>query len=120
MAVQLAEYRSQLRAAGLGQYADSVTDAAFPSIRLLADSQIDATTAGASRLGLLPDLTAGLPWPANQDGTPLSVVAQLDLGEIATYRMEGILPRSGLLSFFYRPLLKAHEDSILRITVPGP
>jgi len=97
LADQVAEYRGQLHAAGLGRYADSLTDAALPSIRLLAEPQIDAATVGVSRLGGLPDLPAGLPWPAN-DGTPLSFIAQLDLGEIATYDTEGSLHRGGLLS----------------------
>jgi uncharacterized protein YwqG len=101
LATRLAEYRAQLGAAGLGRHADSLSEAALPSVRLLADSPIDAATAGASRLGGSPDLPADLPWPANDDGTPLSFIAQLDMREIAIHDVEGILPKEGLLSFFY-------------------
>jgi uncharacterized protein YwqG len=101
IATRLAEYRRQLDAAGLGRYADSLSETAFPSVRLVADSQIDAAVVGASRLGGVPDLPADLPWPVNDDGAPLSFIAQLDLRQIATHEVEGILPRTGLLSFFY-------------------
>lgn len=101
IAARLAEYRNQLDAAGLGRYAMSLSDAALPSIRLLADSRSDAAIAGASRLGGFPDLPAGLPWPVSDDGTPLSFIAQLDLGQMAAHDADGILPRTGLLSFFY-------------------
>jgi uncharacterized protein YwqG len=101
IAARLAEYRSQLDAAGLGRYADSLSDAALPGIRLLADPRSDAAIAGTSRLGGFPDLPAGLPWPVDDDGAPLSFIAQLELGQMAAHDVEGILPRTGLLSFFY-------------------
>jgi uncharacterized protein YwqG len=101
IAAGLAEYRAQLDAAGLGRYADSLCAAALPGIRLLADSQADAAIVGTSRLGGSPDLPAGLSWPVNGHGTPLSFIAQLDLAEISAHDTEGILPGNGLLSFFY-------------------
>ena len=51
----------------------------------------------ASKLGGLPDLPAGTPWP--DDGkAPLSFVAQINLSDVPT---PSILPRNGVLSFFY-------------------
>ena len=96
IAAQLTEYRGRLDTAGLGQYAESLCEAALPGIRLVPDGQIDATTVGVSRLGGCPDL----PWPTN-NGTPLSFIAQLDLVDMAIHDVEGVLPRAGLLSLFY-------------------
>lgn len=97
----LARYRAQLEASDLGQWADALCDAALPSIRLVIDGQIDATAAGVSRLGGSPDLPPDAPWPAEDDGTPLSFIAQLDMRQMAAHDVQGILPRAGLLSFFY-------------------
>ena len=101
IATRLATYRSRLDAAGLSRYAQSLSEAALPSVRLVADAQIDPATVGASRLGGSPDLPADLPWPVSDDGTPLSFIAQLDLEERAAHDAEAILPKTGLLSFFY-------------------
>ena len=49
--VELTKYRNQFDAGSLGHYADSLADAALPSIRLLADPRVGAAIAGASRLG---------------------------------------------------------------------
>lgn len=98
---QLARYRAHLEAAGLGRWADALCEAALPSIRLLVDRQADATEAGVSRLGGSPDLPPDAPWPAEEDGTPLSFIAQLDMRQMAAHDVEGILPRAGLLSLFY-------------------
>lgn len=98
---RLARYRAGLEAAGLGQRADVLSGAALPSIRLVADRQIDAMVPGVSRLGGSPDLPPDVPWPADSDGTPLSFIAQLDMRQMAAHDTEGILPGAGLLSFFY-------------------
>jgi uncharacterized protein YwqG len=98
---RLAHYRAHLEAAGLGQWADALCEAAVPSIRLVLDGQADATVAGVSRLGGSPDLPPDAPWPADEDGAPLSFIAQLDMRQMTAHDVEGILPRAGLLSLFY-------------------
>jgi len=98
---RLAGCRTGLDAAGLGQWADALCEAALPSIRLVAGGQVDATVTGVSRLGGSPDLPPDVAWPADGDGTPLSFIAQLDMRQLAAHDAEGILPRAGLLSFFY-------------------
>ena len=98
---RLARYRAQLDGAGLGRWADALCLAVRPSIRLVADARIDTTVPGVSRLGGSADLPLDVPWPADDDGTPLSFITQLDLRQMAAYDVEGILPRTGLLSFFY-------------------
>jgi uncharacterized protein YwqG len=72
---------------------------ARPSVRLIADSAVPVE-ADASRLGGLPDLPSSTSWPRDDDG-PLSFIAQVNLADVAPYDSEGVLPRDGLLSFFY-------------------
>jgi uncharacterized protein YwqG len=55
---------------------------------------------GGSKLGGAPDLPAGAAWPAQGD-QPLAFLAQLDLAEASGHDRAGLLPRAGLLSFFY-------------------
>jgi uncharacterized protein YwqG len=98
---QLARYRAGLEDAGLGRRADVLCEAALPSIRLTADGEIVAMATGVSRLGGSPDLLPDVPWPADDDGTPLSFIAQLEMRQMAARGALETLPRSGLLSFFY-------------------
>lgn len=65
---------------------------------------------GASRFGGRPDVPAGFAWPyfetdACDDETvkprPLAFLAQFDCGQLSHLDPEGLLPRTGLLSFFY-------------------
>src|SRR5664280_1149092 len=61
------------------------------------DADLDAAS---SRTGGTPPLPPQLRWP-HRDGAPLSVLAQVRLEEVAPYDVEGALPPSGLLLFFY-------------------
>ncbi|MDE7229319.1 MAG: DUF1963 domain-containing protein [Oscillospiraceae bacterium] len=65
---------------------------------------------GASKFGGAPDVPKGFEWPYfestgyNDDepkNRPLSFLAQFDLAEISKHDTEGLLPKSGVLSFFY-------------------
>lgn len=55
---------------------------------------------GATKLGGRPDLPDDMAWPTLR-GSPLRFVAQVDLDGIAAMDPSGVLPSSGLLSFFY-------------------
>ncbi|MGE5720228.1 MAG: YwqG family protein, partial [Nocardioidaceae bacterium] len=83
----------------LGKFADSLVEMARPSIRLIADSAAPVNDRG-SRLGGPPDLPPSTMWPRNGDD-PLSFIAQVSLADVAPHEFEGLLPRDGLLSFFY-------------------
>src|SRR5664280_276619 len=61
------------------------------------DADLDAAS---SRIGGNPLLPPQLRWP-HRDGAPLSFLAQVRLEEVAPYDVEGALPPSGLLLFFY-------------------
>lgn len=92
--VQRAELLGLLKLHELGGKADA----------LLRDSWVmwatrveeEALPPGGTRLGGLPDLPAGVEWPAIGDRS-LSFVAQVRLSEVAG---NGLLPKGGLLSFF--------------------
>ena len=93
-------YRASLAAAGLEQHAEALAAAARPGIRLEVDPSLDHEAVGASRLGGDPDLPSGTEWPRKR-GAPLSFIGQLDRADVARVDDEGVLPRDGLLSFFY-------------------
>jgi uncharacterized protein YwqG len=74
-----------------------ITDLAAPALRLRA---VPTGTPTRSRVGGLPDLPHGVPWPRRGE-LPLSFVAQVDLPDVARVWPGMPLPASGLLSFFY-------------------
>ena len=69
-----------------------------------------ASAVGGTRFGGVPDVPADFVWPT-YDGTsynddevksrPLSFLAQFNCAELATLDTEGLLPKTGVLSFFY-------------------
>lgn len=65
---------------------------------------------GGTRFGGTPDVPEGFIWPEFETDTfddsevrprPLAFLAQFNCAEIAPLDREGLLPRTGLLSFFY-------------------
>lgn len=75
---------------------DRIVALARPALRLIVDES--GTT--RSRLGGDPLLPPGSDWPTIKD-IPLSLVAVLDLAELAAAGAGDWLPTSGLLNFFY-------------------
>jgi alpha-tubulin suppressor-like RCC1 family protein len=61
------------------------------------DARLDL---GATKLGGRPDLRSRSRWQT-RNGRPLAFVAQVDLAQAAPLDRTGLLPRAGLLSFFY-------------------
>lgn len=68
-----------------------------------------ASVVGGTRFGGVPDVPADFAWPAYEgvgmDDTvksrPLSFLAQFNCAELAPLDTEGLLPQTGVLSFFY-------------------
>jgi uncharacterized protein YwqG len=114
----------------------------LPSIRLVPrhpgvgeDGRI-----GACRIGGVPDLPPGVEWPrlspdARSDdelygsqGTPLSFLLQINLAEVAFADLENLLPKSGMLYFFFYfeedileyhgPVLFTQRTDLQRAAVP--
>lgn len=63
----------------------------------LPDSPVSPT---GSKIGGKPALPEDFAWP-EFEGAPLSFMAQINLREVAEYDVQGILPKTGVLSFFY-------------------
>jgi uncharacterized protein YwqG len=94
------EAEAALKRARLWPDAAALAAAAEGCARLTAFRVGDrAIPVGDSKLGGLPDLPGDVHWP-EWKGRPLSFVAQIDLEEAGEYLPPGILPDSGLLSFF--------------------
>ena len=60
----------------------------------------DVLPVGATKLGGRPDLPPGTAWPAHE-ARPLAFLAQIRLADVAPFDDGGMLPRDGLLSFFF-------------------
>lgn len=80
-----------------------------PDIQISYNAAQAPLPVGASKLGGLPDVPAGFVWPRFESGNaylekrarPLSFMAQFALAEVSAFDRDGLLPREGLLSFFY-------------------
>lgn len=90
-----------IRASGLSRIADDLIDQLMYSIRIRTlPVREDDLQIGISRIGGSPDLPSDVVWPERQ-GVPLSFIAQLRLPDVVPYDVEGALPTSGLLYFFF-------------------
>ena len=66
------------------------------SIRL----DIGGAVKGLTKFGGAPDVPEGFEW-VYYNGKPLTFLAQFDLREISQFDAENLLPKTGVLSFFY-------------------
>jgi hypothetical protein len=109
--------------AGLEDLAEQIAKVTRPSIGLTTRKAVRADLAvGASRLGGEPDLPPGSPWPS-ADGVALPFLAQIRLEDVAEHNPNGLLPPSGLLSFFAsglkgRVLLEPDVSTLQRRELP--
>ncbi|GAC1461802.1 MAG: YwqG family protein [Chloroflexota bacterium] len=94
------ELRSLLAARGLDRVTDQLMALAAPTIRIYIQGTTDENLpTGASKVGGLPDLPTGTDWPFWHEH--MAFIAQINMQETAPYDLEGALPSSGLLSFFW-------------------
>ena len=63
-------------------------------------AEMDEIPVGASKFGGQPDLPKDHKWDY-YNGKPISFLVQINLAEASKYDTEGLLPKSGTLSFFY-------------------
>jgi uncharacterized protein YwqG len=95
---------------------EAVVGHLLPGIRLVPRrAEGEASRPGGSRIGGLPDLPPTIDWPilssapevqpVHQDrvDSPLQFLMQLDLAEMAPFDVMNVLPKRGLLSFFFYP-----------------
>lgn len=96
--------------AGLSRLLKDINALAKPSIRIYTTPVDEASlTVGASKVGGLPDLPPNLTWPTFGD-LPQSFVAQIRLREVWPYDVEGVLPATGMLWFFYDAKQETYGD----------
>jgi uncharacterized protein YwqG len=92
------ELEAKLKQADLGRIAGGVADLSKEGFFLHSTKIPDENILiGASKIGGWPDLPSGFSWPSAND-EPLAFVAQINLSELP---LPSLLPRDGLLSFFY-------------------
>lgn len=91
----------QLNEVGLSRIAAALEETVEPSVRIRTetaeDQQLDV---GVSKIGGVPDLPEAAEWP-RWKGAPLAFIAQFKMVDVARHDLTGVLPQSGLLSFFY-------------------
>lgn len=93
--------REEAVKAGLARIADDLTKTVAVSIRLTATKAAEKDLGpGSSKMGGTPDLPKGVAWP-QRNGIPMALLAQLRLQDVAPYDLQGRLPKSGMLYFFY-------------------
>lgn len=97
------DFISALTASNLEKYLPRFEALMQDSIRYhLTQIQDYADVAiGSSRMGGFPDFPPTLIWPADNNGTPLAFIAQLNLKEIHPFDQDQLLPDKGVLYFFF-------------------
>ncbi|HEX8465132.1 MAG TPA: YwqG family protein [Abditibacterium sp.] len=109
---------------------DALIELLRPAITLQAtradDSQIPL---GASKFGGAPDVPASFEWPRWND-KPSGLLAQINLEEVAPFDVENLLPKSGVLLFFFfafdtgyseneaARVFHFENEDLIRLTVP--
>lgn len=84
----------------LGRLATPLQDVALPAIGMSFEKAPSNQPLVVSKLGGAAHLPQDLSWPTNK-GRPLNFLLQIDLAELQPHDSQGLLPPSGLLSFFY-------------------
>ncbi|OUJ74780.1 YwqG family protein [Hymenobacter crusticola] len=101
------ELVEKLKEQDLIQHWESIKAVSRPCVRLQLVSEAEEDIPlGCSKIGGKPDLPAPYSWQneqanLNQQGAPLSFVAQINLAEISTYDEQALLPKQGMLYFFF-------------------
>ena len=68
---------------------------------VLITSDDDKVAIGQSKIGGKPDLELNTKWPTTNANKSLSFIGQINCSEITQHDISGLLPKSGLISFFY-------------------
>ena len=92
------ELKLEMLERGLGGLFDALSPYAKNAIYMELEED---GAEGFCKMGGAPELPVGMAWPRKPDGTPLSFIAQIDFAEIHPYDLDGRLPESGKLWFFY-------------------
>lgn len=99
----LDQLKTEMAENGLAPYFDAMAPLARNAVSISLHVRKDEDLpVGVSKFGGCPDLPAGTEWFRRSDNDiPMSFVAQVNFAEAAPFDLEGRLPRSGMLYFFY-------------------
>lgn len=93
--------KSAIAKANLSQVEKEIIAASQPSIMIELQSCEESDLAiGNSKIGGNPDLPVDFSWPIWK-GKPMGFLGQINLEHTSIYDIQGLLPTSGLLTFFY-------------------
>jgi uncharacterized protein YwqG len=86
----------------LEKYFDKIKPLARPKIDLILTPTDESKIQTAkSKIGGQPHLPKDQEWPKNENGKSLSFIGQINFEETSNYDKSELLPKQGLLSFFY-------------------
>lgn len=86
----------------LDSYFATIKPLIRPKIDLILTPVDESTFKDAkSKVGGKPHLPKEQEWPKNELGKSLSFIGQLNFEDVSKYDQSGLLPKQGLLSFFY-------------------
>jgi hypothetical protein len=110
--------KSVLSDAGLGHLWNDWEKVLRPTIYLHKEKEYSPENAndipvGASKLLGFPDLPLDMPIPFDGNGNQCGFVGQINLADIAELDTGNLLPKTGLLSFFYSGLGSMNADPVL-------
>jgi len=82
---------------------DKIETFLIPAIDIKVDENAELHKTGLSKFGGTPDLPKEIDWPT-LEGEPMAFLAQINLKQINDYDLENLLPKSGILYFFFTDL----------------
>ena len=93
--------RKRLGEAGLEELAERILRLARPAVRLRTTKARDEKLPiGSSKIGGFPDLRRDIDWPTWNEQR-LAFLGQLNLSDVQRFAFCEVLPKQGLLQFFY-------------------
>ena len=93
--------RRSIAEVGLAHISEKIVSAAKPAILIeLIDSEEAKIAIGDSKIGGNPDLPSDYTYP-QWENKPLGFIGQINLASASKFDIDNLLPKVGLLSFFY-------------------
>lgn len=87
----------------LTKYAEAIKAVVRPTIEIVKLASDENLKIGTSKIGGTPDLKNETQWPKTDKSKSMSFIAQINCEEISKYDVQELLPKKGLISFFYCP-----------------
>ena len=96
------QFIQKLSEISLDKYLSNFESVLRNTIRIYLSKQDESEISiGTSKFGGKPDLPVGAEWPTEDNSKPLAFIAQINLREVVSLDSGELLPKSGILYFFY-------------------